>query len=222
MSGASRESPQGLIHRFVRGLDESKPPLLLLHRTGGNEDDFIEVAGQIAPGAHRLAIRGAVLEDGKPRFFRRVGRGEFDMADLAVRIEQLAEFLEWAKAEYRIGSPVAFGFSNGANIIWTLMLSKPQALRGAILLRPMRAFQPQALPNLHGVPVLVLAGKHDTTVPISRGNEIPDLLQSAGAGVQLEWIEAAHDFCAEDAQKSAAWLARLNGKPVSSMRENNT
>jgi phospholipase/carboxylesterase len=215
MNGVSRESPQGLIHRFVRGTDDGKPPLLLLHRTGGNEDDFIEVASQIAPGAHRLAIRGAVLEDGKSRFFRRVGRGEFDMADLAVRVEQLAEFLEWARAEYRIGLPVAFGFSNGANIIWTLMLSKPKALRGAILLRPMRAFQPQALSNLHGVPVLVLAGKHDTTVPVSRGNEIPDLLQSAGADVQFEWIEAAHTFCTEDAKRSAAWLSRLNTEPVS-------
>jgi phospholipase/carboxylesterase len=215
MSTVGRQSPQGLIHRFVRGSDDRKPPLLLLHRTGGNEEDFIEVAGRIAPGAHRLAIRGAVLEDGKPRFFRRIGRGEFDMADLAVRIEQLFGFLEWAKAEYGIGSPIAFGFSNGANIVWTLMLSKPRALCGAILLRPMRAFQPPAVPNLRNVPVLVLPGTRDTTVPISRAGEIPDLLKSAGAEVQVEWVEAAHDFCVEDAEKSAAWLARFNERPAS-------
>jgi phospholipase/carboxylesterase len=169
----------------------------------------------MAPGSHRLAIRGPVEEDGKPRFFRRIGRGQFDMTDLALRIDQLTQFLEWARAEYRIGSPIAFGFSNGANIVWATMFSKPHVVRGAILLRPMLAFLPQAIPSLKDVPVLVLAGKRDTTVPPSRGNEIPELLRSAGADVSLEWVDAAHDFCAEDAEKSAAWLSHMDARAAS-------
>ena len=95
------------------------------------------------------------------------------------------------------------------------MLSKPRALRGAILLRPMRAFQPQVESNLHGLPVLVIAGTQDTTVPGSRGNEIPELLRSAGAEVRLEWADAAHELVAEDAEKSAVWLSRFNGNTTS-------
>jgi phospholipase/carboxylesterase len=132
------------------------------------------------------------------------------MADLALRIEQLAQFLKWAQLEYSIGLPVALGFSNGANMIWTFILQKPGALQGAILLRPMRAFQPKIESNLNGCPVLVIAGTHDTTVPASRGNEIPELLRSAGAEVRLEWADAGHDFVADDAAKSAAWLTRFN------------
>lgn len=124
MSGGSVMSPAGVIHQFVRGTDESKAPLLLLHRTGGDETDFIDVAAMISPGASLLGIRGPVIEKGRPRFFRRVAPGKFDFDDLAFRIEQLAQFLEWAKAEYGMGLPVGFGFSNGANMIWTLLLRK--------------------------------------------------------------------------------------------------
>ena len=210
MRSGSAASPVGVIHRFVRGTDESKAPLLLLHRTGGDETDFLDDAAKISPGASLLGIRGPVIEEGRARFFRRVAPGKFDFDDLAYRIEQLALFLEWAKGEYGMGLPVGFGFSNGANMIWTLLLSRPQALRGAILLRPMRAFEPDKVARLADIPVLVIAGRHDSTVPPSRANEIPDLLRSAGAEVQLQWADAAHDFVPEDSEKSAAWLSRLN------------
>ena len=173
----------------------------------------MEVGARIAPGSSLLAIRGPVLEEGKPRFFRRIAKGEFDLADLDFRIKQLDRFLDWAKAEYGIGSPVAFGFSNGANVTWALMLSCPEVLRGAILMRPMRAFQPEKIEKLRHVPVLVIAGKKDATVPPSRADEVPSLLRSAGAEVQLAWVDAGHEFSAEDAETSAAWLARLEHRP---------
>jgi phospholipase/carboxylesterase len=157
------------IHRFIQGSDPSRNPLLLLHRTGGTECDFIAIGSQISPGASLLGVRGSVLEDGKARFFRRLSKGRFDLDDLALRTREMAEFLVWACSFYRIDKPIAFGFSNGANIVWPLILSYPNALRAAILMRPMLAFEPAIAEPLGGLPVLVIAGREDPII-------LPELL----------------------------------------------
>jgi predicted esterase len=197
------------IHRFVAGADSKRPPLLLLHRTGGSEDDLIGFGGQISPGAALLALRGNVLEDGKPRFFRRIGKGNFDLEDLALRTKELAAFIDWACGHYKVARPVAVGFSNGANIAMSLVLNRPQALRAAILLRPMWAYEPQLPPPLAGFPVLVIGGRDDTTVRPELAEKTPAFLQRAGASVDFQWAAGAHEVVPDDRAIASEWLTRL-------------
>jgi phospholipase/carboxylesterase len=200
---------QTYIHRFIEGSDAQRAPLLLLHRTGGSENDLIEYAAQMSPGAPRLALRGNVLEDGKPRFFRRVGKGNFDLEDLALRTDELASFIDRACGHYNLAHPVAVGFSNGANIVMSLVLKRPQVLRAAILLRPMWAYEPQLPPPLDGFPVLVIGGRDDTTVRPELAQKVPVFLERAGARTTFEWARGAHEMTADDVRISAEWLKTI-------------
>src|SRR5450755_4513769 len=117
-------------HRFEPG---GAPPLLLLHGTGGDENDLLPLGRMVAPGAALLSPRGKVLEGGMPRFFRRLAEGVFDEQDLRRRTQELADFVEDARRAYGFEAPVALGFSNGANIASALLLLRPAALAGAAL-----------------------------------------------------------------------------------------
>ena len=154
----------GFIHRFIPATQPGKPPLLLLHGTGGNENDLLPLGAQLSPGAALLSPRGKVLENGMPRFFRRLAEGVFDLADLKVRTAELTDFIAAARKAYGLDAPVAVGFSNGANIAASLLLTRPQALRGAVLLRAMLPFEPEPLPDLAGKPVLLLSGDRKSVV----------------------------------------------------------
>jgi len=200
-----------LAHCFVRGSSRGIPELVLFHRTGGDERDLIETGSKLAPGASLLGLRGPVVEDGRARFFRRLEKGKFDLEDLSIRIDQLEQFVVWARQYYRMERPVAVGFSNGANMIWATVLRYPKLFRGAILFRPMCAFQPLTKADLDGLPVLVIAGTSDGTVPPNRAEEVPNLLKSANGEVTFEWVDAAHEFCEADIEKSAQWLRQIFG-----------
>ena len=156
-----------------------------------------------------MALRGNVLEDGKPRFFRRIGKGNFDLEDLALRTKELAAFIDWACGHYKVARPVAVGFSNGANIAMSLVLNRPQALRAAILLRPMWAYEPQLPPPLAGFPVLVIGGRDDTTVRPELAEKTPAFLQRAGASVDFQWAAGAHEVVPDDRAIASEWLTRL-------------
>src|SRR5450755_2067476 len=99
-------------HRFEPG---GAPPLLLLHGTGGDEDDLMPLGRMVAPGAALLSPRGKVFENGMPRFFRRLAEGVFDEDDVRRRAHELANFLEAARLHYGLATPIALGYSNGAN-----------------------------------------------------------------------------------------------------------
>ncbi len=197
----------GFIHRFIPG-DPSKPPLLLLHGTGGDENDLLPLAARIAPGHALLSPRGKVLEHGMPRFFRRSDEGRWDIEDLKTRTAELAAFLASARETYGIGAPIALGYSNGANIAWPLMLVEPKALSGAILMRAMLPFDPRPLPDLTGLPVLMLTGRHDQLIPTQQAGLLAALLGEAGAEATYEVLEAGHELTEEDLAMAAAWLAR--------------
>jgi predicted esterase len=197
------------IHRFIAGSEPQRAPLLLLHRTGGSEDDLIDFGKQISPGASLLALRGNVLEDGKPRFFRRIGKGSFDLEDLALRTNQLAAFIDWACGHYEMGRPVAVGFSNGANIAMSLVLNRPRTLHAAILLRPMWAYEPQLPSPLGGFPVLVIGGRDDTTVRPELAEKTPIFLGKAGASVNFHWAAGAHEVVPDDTAIATEWLAQI-------------
>lgn len=125
------------IHRFEPATAPGKPPILLLHGTGGDENDLMPLGGMIAPGSALLSPRGKVLEGGMPRFFRRLAEGVFDEADVRHRAHELADFVAAAREAHGLAAPVAVGFSNGANIAAAMLMLRPEALAGAVLLRAM-------------------------------------------------------------------------------------
>jgi phospholipase/carboxylesterase len=196
----------GFIHRFVPATAE-RPPLLLLHGTGGDEEDLLGLGSELAPGAALLSPRGKVLENGMPRFFRRLGEGVFDVEDMKLRTDELAAFITKAREAYGIAKPIAVGFSNGANIAWSLLLRHPDALAGAVLMRAMMPFRPEAAGRVN-VPVLILSGSADPMSPAPQREELVATLRAAGAAVTHEVVRAGHGLIAQDIGLAAQWLAQ--------------
>jgi predicted esterase len=196
------------IHRFEPApAAGSGGTLLLLHGTGGNENDLLPVGRAIAPGAALLSPRGRVLENGMPRFFRRLAEGVFDHEDLVARTHELADFVAEAAKRHGFDAQrvVAVGFSNGANIAGALLLLRPEVLAGAILLRPMVPFEPEQPPDLRGRRALVAAGKADPIVPPAQSERLAELLRAAGAEVTLHWSPGGHTLDRADLSAAAAW-----------------
>jgi predicted esterase len=218
-SGLSRRirlsSPEsgstGFVHRFVPSQNGTPVTLLLLHGTGGNENDLLDLGGRLLPGAALLSPRGKVLENGMPRFFRRVAEGEFDINDLVNRTEELAEFVKKASAKKGFGKTVvAVGYSNGANIAASLLLLRPDLLAGAILFRPMVPFTMESVPDLSHVRVLIEAGSNDIIVPRDQPEALAELFRRCRAEVALQWQEAGHQLTEADVQVASRWLTEFS------------
>jgi len=202
-------SDLGFVHRYLPGEDESGPTLLLLHGTGGNEDDLIPLGQELAPGAAILSPRGKVLEFGAPRFFRRLAEGVFDLEDLIFRTHELAEFVEAASEEYGfdLSKLVAVGYSNGANIAASTILLHPGLLRAAVLFRAMVPFEPEETPDLSGMPVFMAAGRRDTMIPPDNAQRLAEILAEAGADVDLRWRDTGHPLTYEEVGEAKEWLS---------------
>ncbi|HZW57619.1 MAG TPA: alpha/beta hydrolase [Nitrososphaerales archaeon] len=202
----------GFVHKFVpgeKGEQASGLTLLMLHGTGGHESDLLPLGHFIAPSASLLSPRGNVLEGGTTtRFFRRFEEGVFDVEDLKIRTAELAEFVKRAAGVYgfSIDRLVAVGYSNGANIAASLLLLKPQILAGAILFRPMVPLVPEPLPDLSGKRVLICSGVIDQVVARSEPEKLEKLLGSAGADVNLNWVNGGHSVMQEEVESAKSWL----------------
>lgn len=196
----------GFIHRFIPATQPGKPALLLLHGTGGDENDLVPLGAQLSPGAALLSPRGKVLENGMPRFFRRLAEGVFDLPDLKARTAELADFVAAARKAYRLEAPVAVGFSNGANIAAALLLTRPEALRGAVLWRAMLPFEPEPLPALTGKLILLLSGSNDTMIPAPSSQRLAAVLQAAGADLLYKVLPTGHNLTQNDLNLAAQWL----------------
>ncbi len=194
------------IHRFEPG-DAARPVLLALHGTGGDENDLVPLARAIDPRAAVLSPRGKLLEQGMARFFRRLAEGVFDQEDLRLRTRELAEFLDAAATAYGFDRSrmVAVGYSNGANIAASLLLSRATAFAGAILLRPMVPFEPEDPPALAGMKVLVSASRQDPIVPPLLSERLAELLASGGADVTTRWYPTGHGLSPQEIRDAAAW-----------------
>jgi phospholipase/carboxylesterase len=197
----------GFVHRFVPGAPGA-PVLLLLHGTGGDENDLLPLGQALVPAAARLSPRGKVLENGMPRFFRRLAEGVFDLDDLRRRTHELGEFVEAADRAYGLGGrkPIAVGFSNGANIAASLLLLRPGTLGGALLIRPMVPLVPESPPDLRGVPVQINAGQVDPLVPPAQSEALAKLLTDAGATVRLRRVAGGHALTREDLETGKDWF----------------
>ena len=205
------------VHRFEPGTGGGAPPLLLLHGTGGDETDLLPLGRALSPGSALLSPRGPVLENGMPRFFRRLAEGVFDEADVRRRAGDLAAFVGQAREAYGLAAPIAVGFSNGANIAAAALLLHPEVLAGAVLLRAMvplaetpHSESPPA--DLAGRPVLLLSGALDPIVPADNAERLAASLRKAGASVTHTVNPAGHGLSQADLAAAGAWLAKNAGK----------
>src|SRR6266404_294946 len=209
-STRSRMRPQpDFIHEFVPG--SSERTLLLLHGTGGNERDLIPLGRELDPNAALLSPRGKVLENGMPRFFRRLAEGVFDLEDLKYRTNELADFVAAAGEHYGFTSDnvVAIGYSNGANIAASMLLLRPEIIPAAILFRAMVPLNPETLPDLSSVRVWIGAGDQDPIVPTSETKRLAELLRRAGADVTIRFATAGHGLTNDDLEAARHWLGEL-------------
>lgn len=202
----------GFIHRYVPPDEKGgSTTLLLLHGTGGDENDLIPLGRALLPGVGILSPRGKVLEGGAPRFFRRIREGVFDQEDLARRTDELARFIEAATAKYDVDKDdiIAVGFSNGANIAASLLLRRPDVLRKAVLLSPMVPFEPTPLPDLADTSVFIGAGRFDPLVPAEQVERLAELLRQAGAAVKVHWELGGHAITEAEVDAARRWMSQL-------------
>jgi phospholipase/carboxylesterase len=194
------------IHEFVPG--SSERTLLLLHGTGGNERDLLSLGRELDQNASLLSPRGQILENGMPRFFRRLAEGVFDLEDLKRRTHELADFVAAAANHYQFATNqvIAVGYSNGANIAASLLLLRPQTLHGAILFRAMVPLIPPAQPNLSSVRVWIGGGDKDPIIPTSESQRLAELLRRAGADVTIRFFNAGHNLTNDEIETARDWL----------------
>lgn len=194
-------------HIYKKGIITSKPTLLLLHGTGGNENDLLPLANMIDPEASVLSVRGNILENGMPRFFRRLAEGVFDEKDLVFRTEELHEFLAEASVKYGFDRDniIAIGYSNGANIAASLLFHYKNALKGAILHHPMVPRRGIELPDLSGTEVFLAAGKNDPICPAQESEELKILLSNANANVEIHWENSGHQLTLSEVEAARDW-----------------
>lgn len=192
---------------FVPG---SGSHLLVLHGTGGDEHSLVDVARFIAPNSPLISVRGRSLDEGAPRFFRRIREGVFDQADLAEKTTELATFLAAAASEHDWKQPVdAFGYSNGANMAVSLLFRHPELMGDLILLRPMVPFEPAPGLDLTGHRVLISAGSNDPIVEAGEPERLRELMVARGALADLRFQETGHSINRTELEQVRAWYGAL-------------
>ena len=204
----------GFIHRWVAAENaDSAPTLLLLHGTGGDENDLLELGASLWPQANRLSARGRVLENGHARFFRRLSEGVFDEDDLKAQTDALAAFVHESSISYGFDASrvVALGFSNGANIAASLMLLHPQTLQGAVLMRAMVPLEPIEKTPIKAK-VFLASGESDPIVPIENAYRLAAMLRERGADVTHHWQRAGHNLTNADIEATHHWLTKHFGE----------
>jgi predicted esterase len=214
-SSPNKAQQLGFTHRFISsgvGNDKAEVTLLLLHGTGGNEDDLLSLGRELYPNAALLSPRGKILEGGRiPRFFRRVAEGVFDIDDLKFRTHELADFVETASRVYSFDASkvIAVGYSNGANIAASMLLLRPQTLSSAILFRAMVPLVPDKIPDLSYKRIFMSSGLQDPIATKQEAQRLASLLEQAGANVVLKWQNSGHELTQHDIQAAKQWLLLL-------------
>jgi phospholipase/carboxylesterase len=204
----------GFIHRFIPAVNSRKNSqgkshvLLLLHGTGGNEEDLIPIGKMISPGSAILSPRGKVLENGMPRFFRRLAEGVFDVEDLKYRTNELADFVNNASRIYGfdLNRTIVIGFSNGANIGASMLLLRPEVLCGAILFRAMVPLEPASLPDLSSKRAILCEGLYDPIVTQQEASRLFLLIEKFRAKISLRWIKSSHNLTQDDIMIAKEWF----------------
>jgi predicted esterase len=200
----------GFVHVFIPAEKPTSPTLLMLHGTGGDEQDLLPLGRELWPGAALLGVRGKVLENGMPRFFRRFAEGVFDIEDLKYRAEELAQFIDDASERYEFSKTrlILVGYSNGANIAASLILLHPHYLAAAVLFRVMVPFVPDLIRDFSHLSVFLGAGHLDPIVPSEQVEELASIFESGGADVTISWRQGGHELGEDDVRAAKTWLSK--------------
>lgn len=198
------------VHRFEPGTAHDGPTLLLLHGTGGNETDLLAL-GRDLTNWNLLSPRGPVLENGMPRFFRRLGEGIFDEEDVKFRAKELADWLAAAAQQHSfdVNNVWSLGYSNGANIAAATMMMRPDVLRGAAMWRGMMPLSTVAPQDLTGRSALLLSGIDDPFAPRASAQSLAAWLRTNGADITHTERAGGHSLQSADIEETRAWLAQV-------------
>lgn len=194
------------VHRLEIGRADA-PPILLLHGTGGDEQSLLGFGRAMAPGHTLISPRGKVLEQGANRFFRRFAEAVLDEEDLRYRAIELLQFLEVVRRQNALPTPVAVGFSNGANIATAMLLLDPTAFAGVALLRPMLPYRDMPKVDLSGKPVLVASGAQDAIISAADVERLVGFLTEAGGNVEHRNLPTGHNLSKRDEDCVARWIS---------------
>lgn len=197
------------IHIFKQG-DASKHPLLLLHGTGGNEHSLLELAKAVAPDRSIISPRGLVNENGNLRFFKRFAEGHLDEDDIRFRSDELCQFVTGSKTAYNISSPIALGYSNGANVALAMLILQPDILSGAVLMRSMAPYKQMPDVDLKQKPILLLNGAQDQMIPISATENLVNTLTKSNTNLVREILSTGHGLTQADIIYTTQFLKEQN------------
>jgi len=189
-----------------RARPEGSPLFLALHGTGGDENQFFDLAGELMPDADVIAPRGDVSEYGAARFFRRKAEGVYDMADLAARSEKMADFVAAHRARLRPSRVVGLGYSNGANILAATALARPGLFDAVVLMHPLIPWRPADDARLAALRVLITAGRNDPICPPALTSALADFFRANAGAVELEWSPGGHELRPSEVEASARFL----------------
>lgn len=195
------------VHADLAGAGDNPPALFLFHGTGGDESQFLDLGAGLMPGARLLAPRGDVSEGGALRYFRRLGEGRYDMADLGRATAKMAGFVRDRLGAQRPPAVAGFGYSNGANILAAVLFAHPELFDSVVLLHPLIPFEPAPQPGLAGRRVLVTAGRRDPICPPPATEALAAYLRQQGAEVALHWHEGGHEIRRDEIAAAAEFLA---------------
>jgi phospholipase/carboxylesterase len=170
------------------------PLLLLFHGTGGNEANLIDLGRQLMPEAHLIAPRGDVSEGGALRFFKRTGEGVYDMADFGRATDKMTRFIAEQVERLAPSSVAALGYSNGANILASVLFDAPGRIDRAVLMHPLIPFAPAAQSALAGRQVLITAGRRDPISPAALTEKLAEYLVAQGSDAAISWHEGGHEI----------------------------
>jgi phospholipase/carboxylesterase len=199
-------STDAYIHRAVAGAPGA-PLLFLFHGTGGDENQLVSLGQEMLPGASIVSPRGDVSEYGAARFFRRTGEGIYDMDDLALRTGRMAAFVRAHIAAQKGSAVLGLGYSNGANILASMIFLEPDLFDAAVLMHPLIPFEPQVKGSLSGKRILITAGRRDPICPPNLTARLDAHLRSAGADVTLHWHEGGHEIRPDEIEAARHFLA---------------
>jgi len=196
---------------YIQKISEGRaggPLFLVFHGTGADENQLLAVARQLMPEATIVSPRGDVSEHGAPRFFRRTGEGVYDMEDLAARTAKMAGYVQAHKEERQPSAVLGMGYSNGANILASVVFEQPQLFDGVVLMHPLIPFQPQVKGTLDNLSVLMTAGRRDPICPAPLTEQLSEALVSHAAAVDTVWHEGGHEVRPDEFEAARHFLSR--------------
>lgn len=196
------------IHKTAGG-KPGGPLFFVFHGTGGDENQFLSLGADLLPGATVIAPRGDVSEHGSSRYFRRTGEGVYDMADLERATGKMAAFVRAWKDEVKPSALVGLGYSNGANILASVLFAVPGLFDAAVLMHPLIPFDPVVNGSLAGTRVLMTAGRRDPICPAPLTEALDAALRGQGGDVQLVWHDGGHEIRPTEIYAAQEFLAPL-------------